>query len=154
MAKQIRFETTINAPASEVWKTLIDFDAYNDWNPFLRNVKADFRPGGKVKFNAVVKGRKLKFVAKFNRIEEEAYFAWGGEDSPISFIVNGNHYFELRKLDEERTLLIHGEDFTGLIIPAISLLLNQSKSAYKDLNNALKERVENAYAQQKEAETV
>ena len=150
MAKLIRTETTINAPIHMVWQILTEFESYNEWNPFLKNVSADFRSGGKVKFSAIVRGRKLKFAAKFNRVEELSYFAWSGDDAPISFAVNGNHYFELKKLDEKRTLFIHGENFTGLIIPAISFLLNQAQPAYESMNLALKERAENLCQDHKE----
>jgi hypothetical protein len=38
--------TVVDAPRDEVWRIVLDFDAYPQWNPYLRSVEGRPREGG------------------------------------------------------------------------------------------------------------
>ena len=42
--KELRREVEIAAPAERVWSVLVDFDAYPDWNPFIRSIQGACEP--------------------------------------------------------------------------------------------------------------
>jgi hypothetical protein len=35
----------IDAPPADVWRVLLDFDAYGEWNPFIRSISGRVEPG-------------------------------------------------------------------------------------------------------------
>jgi uncharacterized protein YndB with AHSA1/START domain len=35
---ELRTETQIDSPVDRVWHVLMDFNAYLEWNPFLRRI--------------------------------------------------------------------------------------------------------------------
>ncbi|MDR7016726.1 hypothetical protein [Acinetobacter sp. 3657] len=39
MHKEINTEIIINGSSEEVWNTLMDFEAYPEWNPFIINIE-------------------------------------------------------------------------------------------------------------------
>jgi uncharacterized protein YndB with AHSA1/START domain len=46
--KELVTEILINAPPSAVWKVLTDLPAYPEWNPFIRSISDDLKPGGRL----------------------------------------------------------------------------------------------------------
>ena len=45
--KEIQTEIEINASAEKVWRVLIDFAAYSEWNPFVRRVEGEVSVGAR-----------------------------------------------------------------------------------------------------------
>ena len=41
-------EIQINAPPRRVWQALTDFDAYPEWNPFIRSIQGDPEVGSRL----------------------------------------------------------------------------------------------------------
>ena len=46
--RQLRAEIEIAAPPERVWEVLFDFDAYPEWNPFIRRISGSPREGEKL----------------------------------------------------------------------------------------------------------
>ena len=44
--KQIRKVIEINASAERVWRILTDFEAYPQWNPFIKEISGELTVGG------------------------------------------------------------------------------------------------------------
>jgi hypothetical protein len=58
-------------------------------------------------------------------------------------IFDGEHQFQLEPMGERRTRLIHGEVFSGLLVPLLWQNLDtQTRQGFEEMNNALKNRVE------------
>lgn len=68
---------------------------------------------------------------------------WRGS-LPIPGLFTGEHYFLLTSPAAGKTHLVHGENFTGLLIPLLGGLLKATETGFNDMNKALKERVERA----------
>ena len=43
--RELRAEIEIAAPPERVWQVLRDFDAYPEWNPFMRSIVGDAEVG-------------------------------------------------------------------------------------------------------------
>ena len=46
---KIQTQIIINASATDVWDTLIDFRKYNEWNPFIKSIDGNPVVGEKLK---------------------------------------------------------------------------------------------------------
>ncbi|MDP7226961.1 MAG: SRPBCC domain-containing protein, partial [SAR202 cluster bacterium] len=59
-------------------------------------------------------------------------------------IFDGEHYFRLDGKGDDATRFVHGERFTGFLVPIFALVgqFNKIESAFVDMNEALKARVE------------
>jgi catechol 2,3-dioxygenase-like lactoylglutathione lyase family enzyme len=130
----------INGSPEVIWDTLSQFDAYQKWNPMLRNVRTELKEGAKVSFEVLRNnGRKLKLNARIVKIDKTRNLAWRGGNSAI---LSGEHYFSIEQVDESRCTFHHGEHFRGALMPLFLPALKNVESRYQAMNNAIKQRVE------------
>jgi hypothetical protein len=140
--REIHTEIQIDATPEEVWAVLTDFASYPEWNPFVKSVKGDFREGGRIEiFVQVPEGRGMKFKPEVLRVERAREIRWIGS-LPVPGLFNGEHIFRLEPTGEGRTRFLHGERFTGLLIPFMGGTLARVQRGYELMNAALKARVE------------
>jgi hypothetical protein len=59
--RTIQTEVTINATASKVWQVLTDFEAYPQWNPFIRQIDGAIQPGQQLIIELNLSGRTMTF---------------------------------------------------------------------------------------------
>jgi hypothetical protein len=84
----------------------------------------------------------MSFQSTVSRLQEDSDFAWTGS-VPIPWAFSGEHIFELRPVDEVRTLLIQREEFTGWMLPFLWKSLDTSaRGGFHLMNEALKNEVE------------
>lgn len=68
------------------------------------------------------------------------YAGWGTRSLPAIF--DGEHYFLLEPIGEDRTRLTQGEKFSGILVGLLSGTLAVTEAGFKDMNAALKQRAE------------
>jgi hypothetical protein len=137
--KHIRTETTMAAPIEKVWATLTDFNAYPRWNPFITRLTGDISEGGKVE--ARLMGMTIN--PRIERLEENTELRWVGHLG-VPGIFDGEHYFRIEANKDGSTRFVHGERFTGVLVPIFSLIgqFKKIERAFVGMNEALKARVE------------
>ena len=137
--KHLRTEISIEAPPEKVWSTLTDFDAYPRWNPFITKMTGDMTEGGKIE--ARLMGMTIK--PSIQRMEENTELRWVGHLG-VPGIFDGEHYFRVDSAGEGATRFVHGERFTGILVPIFALMgqFKKIENAFVDMNEALKARVE------------
>ncbi len=137
--KHIRTETTMAASVEKVWGTLTDFEAYPRWNPFITKVTGDISEGGKIE--AQLMGMTIK--PRIEHVEENSELRWVGHLG-VPGIFDGEHYFRVEASRNGRTRFVHGERFTGVLVPVFALFgqFRKIERAFVDMNEALKARVE------------
>jgi hypothetical protein len=139
-AREIQTEISIAAPAEAVWNCLMAFDRYPDWNPMLHVHEIERQLGGRVKFSVRLgSNKRASFEARISRDDGRRRFAWRG-GNPLA--VGGEHYFELSEGKGGTTRFIHGERFSGLLLPAVWSRIAKSERLYRGMNEALKQRAE------------
>ena len=141
----IHTEIEIEATAAAIWHALIDFQAYPDWNPSIRSVKG--KPAAGEKLKVVYHPRdslvKLKFKVELVACVPEREFRWVGR-LLFPALFAGDHYLIIEPTGPNRSRLIHGERFSGLLKPFVWQLLSKTNiDAFNAMNRALKQRVEN-----------
>ena len=140
--KEIQTEIQIQASAETIWKILMDFDHYPDWNPFIKTISGETAVGSRITAFIGPPGENgITFMPKVLVYEPNKEFRWLGKMAGGLFF-NGEHYFILKELGNHSTQFIHGEKFTGMLVGILSGMLKNTKNGFVAMNQALKQRAE------------
>lgn len=137
--KEIRVETEIDAPPEAVWETLTDFAAYEEWNPVFRSADGDLREGGTVEVDIDATGKpNVSMTMTITDVIRPRRLQWVGTFVG-RWIFRGEHAFDLQALEDDRTLFVNREAFSGVLVPILTRNLRRD---YEEMNRALADRVE------------
>ncbi len=136
----IRTSVEIDAPSEAVYSVLSDFESYPAWNPYHRKIKGVFQDGSDLIVHVTrPDGKQVEVPPHMIRIVENKEITWGGG---IRGIFYGEHSFLLEQISQDKTLLKHNEDFSGIAVGFADLPPEVIAKGYQLMNLALKERVE------------
>ena len=144
-AHVIETSIEINAPPSKVKEIFSDFDKYNEWSSFVKTIKGDsFVPGNKFSVSLLPPGDAKE--SGFNPVllkNDANEFRWKGVFG-LNFVFNGEHYFKFEPVNgnNNKTRLVHGEKFGGLVCPLLGGVFSKTTQGFNNFNEALKKRVE------------
>lgn len=137
-------EILIPAEPKEVWSVLMDEELYKDWNPTLIPIEDELKEGNELKYKMIdPNGESVEVNSNIeNLVEEKELNQYGGMWGILTF----DHYYVLEKV-EEGTKVIQKEDYAGIGV----WFWDNSwvEPAYKEVNEALKNRVEELKLEQK-----
>jgi hypothetical protein len=138
--KEVRTEIEINAGHEKVWGILIDFEKYEQWNPFITKIVGQAKEDSKIEIHIETPaGKKRKYRPTVTKVNEGRELQWMGK----SWVLNGEHIFRIEQLTQGRTRLIHREVFDGLLTSIFGKSLDTDiKQGLEGMNRALKERAE------------
>lgn len=137
--KEIRTEIEIDAPAARVWDILTDFSQYPAWNPLVPEASGDLRVGERLNI-VVVSGRTMRFRPVVVAFDPPRALRWRGVMAH-SLLFAGEHWFSIEPRSPDRVRLLHGEVFTGLLVPLLASTLDRdARPSFERMNRALKER--------------
>ena len=75
-------------------------------------------------------------------IDNKSHFRWRGK-LWLKGLFDREHYFRLEALESNKTLFIHGERFSGLLVaPLMKMIGENTKRGFEQMNEALKMKVE------------
>jgi hypothetical protein len=140
-----RIETAVDiaAPPAAVWRVLVDFASYPEWNPFVRQIEGEARVGAKLRVTVQPPGRKpMTFRPTVRAAEPARELRWLGHVL-IPGLFDGEHAFVLEP-SGAGCRLRHEERFTGLLVGAFPGMLAATAKGFEALNAALARRVESA----------
>ncbi|MGG5506181.1 MULTISPECIES: SRPBCC family protein [unclassified Myroides] len=128
----------IKASAETIWNALLDFDHYYKWNPFISKIEGEAKPGQRLK----VKIQDMKFSPIVQVCTPHQKFTWQGKLG-IKGLFDGYHYFEILPITENKCLFIHGENFSGFLLPLLKKKLKkETLPGFILMNCSLKDYVE------------
>ena len=140
--KKIETSIIINASADKVWSILMDFDNHPAWNPFMYAISGEQTVGKQLTVTFKKKGGKgMTFKPIILALKPNHEFCWTGKLG-IKGIFDGEHYFLLEQVNNKKTNLIHGENFSGILIPFFKKMILDTKKNFEAMNEELKKRVE------------
>ena len=139
--KEIHTEVIINSPASRVWQVLIDFEAYPQWNPFIRKLTGVARPGNQLTIQMHSGNRTITFRPTVLAVQPDRELRWLGHLF-IPGLFDGEHSFNIEPFGENQICMIQHEKFNGLLVPFSGALLDDTKRSFNAMNQELKERSE------------
>lgn len=143
MRRERRIETTahLDAPAHEVWAVLTDFDSYGEWNPFITAIGGQLAEGERLDVTLTRSGGKARrFRPAVLRVSPARQIRWLGRLGPGG-LFDGEHYLVLEPREDGTTRLTHGERFTGVLLPVMTGLMDDTATDFEAMNAALAERV-------------
>lgn len=140
MTKTIQTEITIHAPKATIWNILMNFKEYPQWNPFIQSISGNTHVGEQLSISLQPPGGSaMKFKPMIQQSEDQKIFSWLGKLF-VKGLFDGHHSFTLEALDQNKTRLIHAEQFSGLLVGMINL--QKTEDGFRLMNEALKQRAE------------
>ncbi|NUS73749.1 MAG: SRPBCC domain-containing protein [Corynebacteriales bacterium] len=130
----------IDASAEQVWSTLTDFTNHPQWNPFITKISGEPITGTRLSVEISNNGKTNTFTPTVLAAEPGRELRWIGRFGMVG-VVDGEHYFHIETLTPKRIRLIHGEKFTGVLVPFLGKQLDVADN-FAAMNRALKARVE------------
>jgi len=140
--QEIATSVPIAASPSTVWKILMDFPAYPDWNPFITSIAGDAAPGESLSVELSRPDKKpMSITPHVVTADVGSNFAWLGTIG-VRGVFDGHHQFVLESTPEG-TQFNHFEKFTGLLVPLVLPSIRESTTrGFVAMNDALKIRAE------------
>ena len=145
----IETEIEIDAPARTIWEILTDFSAMPSWNPFIRSISGPLAVGARLVVEIAPPGRSaMTFKPEVLTVSPQKELCWRGVVAS-QHVFAGEHRFQLEPALGGRTRLIHGEVFTGLLVPLVMRdeMLEATRAGFAAMNEALRLRAERANQQ-------
>ena len=141
--KEVRSEIEINSYPESVWNILIDFAAYDQWNPVINKIVGLPTKGSKIDiYIETPSGKNRKYSPRVTRVEEGRELRWFGKSSLPGFL-NAEHIFTIEELQPERVRFIQREVFDGLLTRVFGKGVDTDiRQGFQDMNDALKKRAE------------
>lgn len=143
MVRELRSEVEIAAAPVRVWRVLVDFASYPNWNPFILSIDGAPTVGGRL----VVTLRRgtdstVRFRPRLLACREGSELRWLGQ-LIVPGLFDGEHVFELSPVGTHATRLVQRETFRGLLVPLLwRTLERETLPRFREMNEALRARVE------------
>jgi len=140
-----RISSTINIEAlpEEIWRHLIDFAAYSQWNPLIAGIEGEAIVGSQIKVTLHLdNGKTMVFKPTVKEAVPGESLIWLGR-TILPGLLDGAHSFTIEKHGKRASRFIQAEVFSGFLVPLLPrTLLDQSVKGFDMFNEALKERTE------------
>jgi len=145
--KVVHTEIEINADTERVWNVLIDFEKYDQWNPFINKIVGRAVVGTKIEIHIETRGDKnRKYEPTVTKVEPCRELRWLGR-SLIPGFLKGEHIFTIEQLRSKQVRFIHREVFDGFLTSLFGKSLDSDvKKGFEEMNKALKVRVEHTWS--------
>ena len=145
--REIHTQIDIAATPERVWKILTNFDAYPDWNPFIRKASCHELKAGEILEIALLPpgGEGWTFYPVLRRVHPEHELKWRGR-FVLPGLFDGEHQFVIEPHGERHTRLTQNEQFRGILVPFLSSQLQKTRAGFEEMNRALKARAESTLA--------
>lgn len=141
--KHLTTEIDIRAQASRVWEILMEFGAYPSWNPFIRKIVGEPKPGSHLAVTMEPPGgRPMRFTPRVIMVKPNREFAWKGRLF-IPGIFDGEHHFAIEPVGKDTVRFTQHERFSGILVPFVWKMLDtKTRKGFTAMNKALKSRAE------------
>ncbi|MGB0886297.1 MAG: SRPBCC domain-containing protein [Chitinophagales bacterium] len=138
--QEINSKIIINAPKKVVWDILLDFEKYEEWNPFTRKVVCELKLENEVVLYVDMNGNGKTMLSKQKLlwIKENESIAWG-----TGFPIRNERAQILTAINENKTEYLTYDKFYGVLVPQVILFFGKKiQKGFDEIALALKERAE------------
>lgn len=141
--KELHTEIEIDAPAEKVWRILTEFEAFPQWNPFIRRMSGELKVGSRLEVHMQLPGgRSMTFKPRVLKVEPNREFRWKGK-LLLPGLFDGEHIFTVEPVREKRVRFIQREAMSGLLVPLFFRGMHQTtRRGFEEMNRALKSMAE------------
>ena len=140
--RELQASVEIAATLERVWEIVTDFDAYPEWNPFMRRISGPLEPGGRLEVRIEPPGsRALTFRPRILAVEPNRELRWLGRFL-LPRLADGEHQLLIEPSGGNRVHFVQRERFRGALVPLLGRTLRRTRLGFEEMNNALKIRAE------------
>ena len=134
-------EHAIDIPASPatVWQVLTETDRYDEWNPFMTELSGRLAVGARVRVTIRPGERSMTFRPTVLAVEEGTLIRWRGRLG-LPGIFDGEHELRLEPTPDGGTRFTQREVFSGLLVPMMRRVLDDTRPGFAAMNTALRDR--------------
>lgn len=137
-SETINTEINIKATPTQVWQVIADIQSYSEWNPYQIEAESSLIVGEEIFLTLMwPNGLRIAVSPIVIKIDPENELTWGGG---IKQIFHGHHVFLIQQLSNGSVKFIQKATFTGILTYLIPF--RYPEEGYRNMNNALKSRVE------------
>lgn len=131
----------IDIPASPatVWHVLTQTDRYSEWNPFMTALTGQLAVGERLAVTIRPGRRTMTFKPTVLAIEDGTLIRWRGT-AGVSGIFDGEHELRLAPGPDGGTRFEQRETFSGLLVPVMRRVLDDTEAGFAAMNTALRDR--------------
>ncbi len=129
----------IQAPAVAVWRILTDTDTYADWNPFMPRLSGPFAAGERLTLTVRPGRRTMTFRPTVLAVEDGALIRWRGRLG-MPGLFDGEHELRVEPMPDGGTRFVQRETFSGLLVPLMPRVLDDTATGFAAMNTALRNR--------------
>jgi hypothetical protein len=137
--RTIEHAVDTQAPAATVWQILTDTDRYQDWNAFMPRLSGRLAPGERLTLTVRPGTRTMTFRPTVLAVEDGTLIRWRGRLG-VPGLFDGEHELRLEPSHDGSTRLIQRESFTGLLVPMMPRVLDDTATGFAAMNTALRDR--------------
>lgn len=130
----------IAAPPGDVWRVLVDFATYPQWNPFVIRVAAPdgLEVGRDLDVRVRNGGSEMGFRPEVLSVDPARELRWLGRVL-VPGVIDGEHSFRL-EATAQGTRFTQRERFRGVLVPLAGSSIDVA-SSFDAMNAALRDRV-------------
>jgi hypothetical protein len=142
-----RITTSIDIAATPaaVWKVLMDWSRYAEWNPMLRAIEGQQRKGSKITVSIASPVGTLEIPAVVTRLVTNSGITWHSK-MRLSGLFDRDHIIELSPASAG-VRVTQTQTFAGILAPGASVVATGTvRDGLAKMNTALKDRVESLAA--------
>ncbi len=144
LLQELKTEIEISASPQRVWQVLTDFAAFGTWNTFIPQIKGE--PALHSKLHIIVNpplGKRMMLKPILTKVDPQKELRWLGALWGMRFLFAGEHFFKIEPLTDNSVTFIHGEKFSGLLLPILwKFMEEQIKMGYLQFNRDIKKECE------------
>lgn len=132
----------VAAPSEVVWSVIADFQAYEQWNPFVLRCQTVLEPGADIVMTVRLGSRVLQQTERVSAVERGRYFAYTMK--PVPGLLNSlrEHIVE-PGADETCCWYTSRFQLRGLASPVLSVLMGKDlRQGFSTMTDALVSRAE------------
>jgi hypothetical protein len=112
------------------------------WNPFIKSISGNLAQGARLSVHIVPPGSSgMHFKPTILTVRPERELRWLGHLF-VPGIFDGEHYFLLEPIENDRTRFTQSEKFSGLLVGLLGGTLATTSTGFKAMNTALKQQAE------------
>lgn len=127
----------IDAPPARVWAVLTDLARMPSWNPFIRSISGEVAAGARLDVLLAPPGKvAMRFRPTVLAVQPERELRWLGHLF-VSGLFDGEHYFLLEPILDNRTRFTQGENFSGILVGVLGGMLATTQAGFESMNKAL-----------------
>jgi hypothetical protein len=141
--RELRTEIEFEGKPDEVWEVLADLPAHADWNPFIKTIEGELRPGAKLLVRLEPPGeRGITMHPTVLAAEPGRELRWLGH-LLVRGIFDGEHRWLIEEAGPGRVRFTQSERFGGILLPLLWRRLRDggTSKGFRAMNEALARRV-------------